>query len=88
MKTVILLSKKKAVINEPINVTCTSHGFPEPIYTIHHNGMVVSADKRYTISKVKWKDAGTYKCIAKNALGVDSDSDNLNVTEGSQQFSH
>ncbi|XP_028399371.1 uncharacterized protein LOC114522818 [Dendronephthya gigantea] len=81
MNTVIKFSKNPVVINETITITCTSEGFPEPIYTLHHNGEVVSTGMPNTISQVKWKNAGRYKCIAANTFGKDSDFKILSVTE-------
>ena len=86
MNTVIAFTKNPTVINEAITITCASDGFPEPIYTIYHNDTVVGTNKTYTISQVKREDAGTYKCIANNTLGKDSDSFYLNVTEGGSQY--
>ena len=59
---------------------CSSNGLPEPSYTIMHNGSItVSNQSTSIIREVKSRDAGTYKCIATNRLGSDSDSKNLTV---------
>ncbi|XP_028399326.1 cell adhesion molecule 2-like [Dendronephthya gigantea] len=79
--TMITFTKNPAVINGPLTITCASDGFPEPFYTIYHNGKVLSTEKWYIVPQVKWKDNGTYKCIAANTFGKDSVSDYLKVTE-------
>ncbi|CAB4030148.1 B-cell receptor CD22-like [Paramuricea clavata] len=63
---------QEGVLGSPVTITCNSEGHPEPNYTITHNGITLSAGKMYTIPKVKWSDAGTYRCIAGNKLGSDS----------------
>ena len=60
-------------------IRCESDGFPEPSFTITHNGTEISNETKHIILVVKWDDAGTYKCIARNELGRDSDSGNLTV---------
>ena len=68
-----------AVIGESVTVMCSSNGLPEPSYTIMHKNKTVINQATYMINKVKSSDAGTYKCIATNKLGSDSDSKNLTV---------
>ncbi|CAB4023289.1 B-cell receptor CD22-like [Paramuricea clavata] len=63
---------QEGVLDSPVTITCSSKGRPEPNYTITHNGTMPSAGRMYIIPKVKWSDAGTYKCIAENKLGRDS----------------
>ncbi|CAB4022834.1 B-cell receptor CD22-like, partial [Paramuricea clavata] len=63
---------QEGVLDSPVTMTCSSEGRPEPSYTITHNGTVLLAGRMYTIPKVKWSNAGTYKCIAENKLGRDS----------------
>ncbi|XP_028413716.1 vascular cell adhesion protein 1-like [Dendronephthya gigantea] len=73
VNTVIRFSQKSVEIGKSVTITCASEGFPEPRFTIFHNDTkVVSNDRTYTICKVKWDDAGTYKCFAKNELGNDA----------------
>ncbi|XP_028399294.1 Schwann cell myelin protein-like isoform X1 [Dendronephthya gigantea] len=79
--TMITFTKNPAVINGPLTITCASDGFPVPFYTIYHNGKVLSTEKWYIVPQVKWKDNGTYKCIAANTFGKDSVSEYLKVTE-------
>jgi hypothetical protein len=62
---------QEGALGSPVTITCNSEGHPEPNYTITHNGTTLSAGKMYTIPKVKWNDAGTYRCIAGNKLGSD-----------------
>ncbi|CAB4017815.1 B-cell receptor CD22-like isoform X1, partial [Paramuricea clavata] len=63
---------QEGVLDSPVTITCSSEGRPEPSYNITHNGTRLRAGRMYTIPKVKWSNAGTYKCIAKNKLGRDS----------------
>ena len=70
---------EKAIFGSTVDVTCKSDGFPEPSYTITHNGTEISNETKHTILVVKWDDEGIYKCIARNELGDDSDSGNLTV---------
>ncbi len=63
----------KAIINESVIISCESSGLPAPSYMITHNATTVSTEKTHTIRKVKWSDAGTYKCFVWNKLGIDSD---------------
>jgi hypothetical protein len=69
----------RAVCGQPVNITCMSDGFPEPSYTITHNGSLISNKTKHTIQVVNWSDSGTYKCLAKNELGNDSASTNFTV---------
>ncbi|XP_046858241.1 carcinoembryonic antigen-related cell adhesion molecule 5-like isoform X2 [Xenia sp. Carnegie-2017] len=77
--TTITLSKIDAKIGESVTITCESDGYPEPTYTIYHNGAVVSNNKTYIIQSVNFNNAGSYRCEAKNKLGNDS-SDVKNLT--------
>ncbi len=69
----------KAIIDESVIVSCESSGVPTPSYMITHNATTVSTVKMHTIRKVKWSDAGTYKCFVWNKLGNDSYSATLTV---------
>ncbi|XP_028399536.1 uncharacterized protein LOC114522950 [Dendronephthya gigantea] len=63
-------------------MTCSSHGLPAPRYVIYYNdSIVVASMMTYTISRVNWTHAGTYKCVANNAFKNDSASEFLNVTK-------
>ena len=78
--TSIALTPKPAILNGPVIVTCKSHGLPEPSYIIlHSDSKVISNEKTYVISKVNWNDSGSYRCIAKNKLGNESQTYFLTV---------
>ena len=78
--TSIALTPEPAILNGPVIVTCKSHGLPEPSYIILHNdSKVISNEKTYVISKVNWSDSGSYRCIAKNKLGNESQTYFLTV---------
>ena len=78
--TSIALTPEPAILNGPVIVTCKSHGLPEPSYIILHNdSKVISNEKTYVISKVNWNDSGSYRCIAKNKLGNESQTYFLTV---------
>ena len=78
--TSIALIPEPAILGAPVIIMCKSNGFPEPSYIIFHNdSTVVSTDKTYVISKVKWGDSGSYQCFANNKLGSDSESYYLRV---------
>ena len=68
----IALTPEPAILNGPVIVTCKSHGLREPSYTI-------SNEKTYVISKVNWNDSGSYRCVAKNKLGNESQTYFLTV---------
>ena len=75
-----LIPAEPAILGGPVILMCKSDGFPEPSYTIIHNGStVVSNDKTYVISKVNWSDSGSYRCFANNKLGRDSKTHYLKV---------
>ena len=79
--------KEKAVVGESFTISCETNGHPSPSYTIIHNGTkVVSNDKTYTIDIVQYSDAGLYKCIAKNKLGISSELYVLSVMGKIQYF--
>ena len=72
-RTSIALTPEPAILKGAVIVTCKSHGLPEPSYIILHNdSKVISNEKTYVISKVNWNDSGSYRCIAKNKLGNNS----------------
>ncbi|XP_046858842.1 carcinoembryonic antigen-related cell adhesion molecule 5-like [Xenia sp. Carnegie-2017] len=78
--TTITLSKINPKIGESVIITCESDGYPEPTYTIYHNGAVISNNKTYIIQSVNFNHAGSYRCEAKNKLGNDlSDVKNLTI---------
>ena len=79
-ETAIKFSQNPATLGNSVAIKCVSRGFPEPSYTITHNGTIVSTYPVYTIAKVKWNDIGIYSCTARNTLGSDSDVDFLHVT--------
>jgi hypothetical protein len=62
-------------------MTCNSRGFPEPSYTISHNGTLYLINaKTHDINNVVWSDAGVYECNAGNERGNDTASEVLKVT--------
>ena len=74
----------RATVGRPLTITCKSDGYPEPSYNITHNGTVVSTENKYDIINVRYRDAGTYACIATNKFGDDSDT--LIVSVGKRSF--
>ncbi|XP_046858290.1 uncharacterized protein LOC124451713 [Xenia sp. Carnegie-2017] len=65
---------------QKVIITCESDGYPEPTYTIYHNGAVISYKKTYIIQSVNFNHAGSYRCEARNKLGNDfSDVKNLTI---------
>ncbi|XP_028416917.1 contactin-4-like [Dendronephthya gigantea] len=87
-KPELTFTSNPAPLGGSVTISCSSDGVPEPSYKITHNGTKVSTKKSFTISPVKWRDAGTYECFVKNNLGSDSVSKYLtekakpNVTLG------
>ena len=72
---------EEAYIGEKLVINCFSDGLPAPSFTITHNvtNNIVCKHSRYVKENVDYSDAGMYKCIAKNVLGIDTDSDKLIV---------
>ena len=80
-KTTINFSQNPAKLGNSVIIKCESRGFPEPSYTITLNGTkIVSTEKTYNITEVKWNNTGGYECTATNKLGSDSASEFLDVT--------
>jgi hypothetical protein len=78
--TTIKFSQNPVRLGDSVTIKCESRGFPGPNYTITLNGTIpVSAEKMYTIDKVKWNDSGIYNCTATNTLGSDLGSGFLDV---------
>ena len=74
-ETSITLTPNPPIFGRPVILMCKSKGFPEPSYTIWHNGSdVVSNEKMYVIPKANWNDSGSYRCVVENKLGSDSES--------------
>ena len=79
-KTAIGFFTKSVKIGESVTIACASDGFPEPRFTIFHNDTkIVSTKKTHTLIKVKWDDAGMYKCFTCNEWGNDSAFANLTI---------
>lgn len=58
--------------NKEIKITCEANGFPAPVITWFKNGPIkrrVYVGKTLTLKKIKFKDRGTYICVAENLLG-------------------
>ncbi|XP_028399308.1 contactin-4-like [Dendronephthya gigantea] len=77
--TSVMFETEEAVLGKPLVVSCVSNGLPEPVYSIFHNGSLVSSGGPYKIPEVEWKHAGIYTCNARNKLGSHSGSANLTV---------
>ncbi|CAB3986932.1 B-cell receptor CD22-like isoform X1 [Paramuricea clavata] len=82
--TSIELKPNPAILGRSFTITCNSRGFPEPSYTISHNGSHLINAKTYTDNDVAWTDAGVYECNAGNERGNDTASEVLKVTERGQ----
>ncbi|XP_046858255.1 carcinoembryonic antigen-related cell adhesion molecule 5-like [Xenia sp. Carnegie-2017] len=79
-QTNITISPMSVKQGQTVTITCESDGYPEPTYTIYHNGAVISNNKTYIIQSVNFNNAGSYRCEAKNKLGNDlSDVKNLTI---------
>ncbi|XP_046858266.1 limbic system-associated membrane protein-like [Xenia sp. Carnegie-2017] len=79
-QTNITISPMSVKKGQNVTITCESDGYPEPTYTIYHNGAVISNNKTYIIQSVNFNHAGSYRCKAKNKLGNDlSDVKNLTI---------
>ncbi|CAB3996529.1 carcinoembryonic antigen-related cell adhesion molecule 1-like isoform X3 [Paramuricea clavata] len=56
---------ENVVLGEPVVITCEAIAVPLPSYTIIHNDTeVVSTHNTHIITVLKYRDAGSYKCIA------------------------
>ncbi|XP_046863760.1 hemicentin-1-like isoform X2 [Xenia sp. Carnegie-2017] len=91
-QTNITISPMSVKKDHEVTITCESDGYPEPTYTIYHNGTgnmrVVSNDRTYIIQSVNFNSAGSYRCEAKNKRGSDlSDVKNLTVSRDQQSSS-
>jgi hypothetical protein len=76
----IELEPNPATLGRSFTITCNSRGFPEPSYTISHNGTRLINAKTHPVNDVMWTDAGEYECNAGNERGNDSASDVLEIT--------
>jgi hypothetical protein len=74
------LKPNPAILGQSFTITCNSRGFPEPSYTISHNGTHFINAKTHDINNVVWSDAGEYECKAGNERGNDTASEVLKVT--------
>ncbi|XP_046858284.1 carcinoembryonic antigen-related cell adhesion molecule 1-like [Xenia sp. Carnegie-2017] len=82
-QTKITISPMSVNKGQNVKITCESDGYPEPTYTIYHNGAVISNNKTYIIQSVNFNHAGSYRCEAKNKLGNDSSQvKNLTIIKG------
>ncbi|XP_028399291.1 hemicentin-1-like [Dendronephthya gigantea] len=79
--TEIKFSQNPAVVNQTVKITCAFEGQPKATYIIYYNDTKVVSTNMPYFKNVTLEDAGTYKCIANNTLGNDSDSKILNVTD-------
>ena len=64
-----------ALVDTPIEVTCTARGVPAPVITWSKDGNPLeSAAKNSTLilRSARLSDAGRYTCTATNAVGKDS----------------
>ncbi|XP_046858251.1 carcinoembryonic antigen-related cell adhesion molecule 5-like [Xenia sp. Carnegie-2017] len=78
--TTITISKINPKIDESVNKTCESDGFPPPTFIILRNNDFFSSGKTYTIKSVNISHNASYHCEAKNKLGNHwSDSLSLKV---------
>ncbi|XP_046858845.1 hemicentin-1-like [Xenia sp. Carnegie-2017] len=85
-QTNITISPMSVKKGQNVTITCESDGYPEPTYTIYHNGAVISNNKTYIIQSVNFNNAGSYRCEAKNRLGNDSSQvKNLTIIRGYQK---
>ncbi|CAB3998863.1 B-cell receptor CD22-like isoform X2 [Paramuricea clavata] len=82
--TSIELKPNPAILGRSFTITCNSRGFPEPSYTISHNGTRFINAKTHDINNVVWTDAGEYECNAGNEHGNDTASEVLKVTKRGQ----
>ena len=70
----------KVVIGESVVIMCEAIAVPLPSYTIIHNDTeIVSAQKTYIITVLKYSHSGSYKCIATNHFGNSSKIFSLSV---------
>ncbi|XP_028413711.1 limbic system-associated membrane protein-like [Dendronephthya gigantea] len=77
--TNITIKPEVAEVGSLVEITCESNGLPEPSYAIFHNGSKINDGGTFIIKNVDYHHNGTYKCVANNKLGNDSDSANLTV---------
>ena len=79
-KASITLSKEKVVLDNSVNISCTSDGFPDPSYNITHNGTELTTNQVHTIQEANWTDGGIYQCVVCNeTICVQSDRKTLKV---------
>jgi hypothetical protein len=71
---------ENVVFGESVVITCEAIAVPLPSYTIIHNDTeIVSTEKTYIITVLKYSHAGSYRCIATNQLGNSSKTFSLSV---------
>jgi hypothetical protein len=69
------------MIGGSVQIKCDSEGVPKPHFIIKRpNGKLNVTGQSHIIKNVERSDEGPYTCIAINALGNDSATDNLTVT--------
>ena len=79
--TNISLIPQPVILGGSVEIKCDSVGVPEPHFIINGpNGKLNVTGKSHTIEDVEKSDEGSYTCVATNALGNDSATDNLTVT--------
>jgi hypothetical protein len=54
-----------------LSLFCKAEGFPEPNYTISHNGTAVKFGHMYTVDIGKISSLGQYECLARNRASSD-----------------
>ena len=59
------------VRNSKLTMICNARGFPQPTYTILHNGIPVVHGDRHIIDIRNKSNLGGYECMAENSISLD-----------------